>query len=480
MRKELVKYLPLYMILAAAVAYFFYYPSPLWNAIGADPSIFSTVGHNWALGHLPYTDTWDSKGPIIFFVNMLGHCLVPGETGIVILQAINTTCVLLLAHYYLRRHCSPKTTLAFNILVLFAYIQICSSGNQVGDTNLLIGAWAVFLAFEWTLRIEDGHYDHPWAYAFVYGLFIASCLLSRLTNGMLISAMIAVVTGVLVWKGLWRNLVANALGFAGGFAAMFLPFALYFAWHGAFGEMWYATFSYNIEYALHAIQTPSAHTAHTLLYFISYNICLITAMLASVLALVQRKHRRTALVWGICSAFTFVMLSRGYQNANYYISFLPVLYIALMEMHALGKTSRACRGALYFAGAYIVVCLINYTRIFPTWITTDEYTKRELQLMRLIPANDSFVAYNADPTIYCHTGRLPCYRFFTFQDWAIENGPSLLPKVRACYLHGHAEWLLVRDPQRCAISDILRRRYKVFRADKRLNIYLYQLRNTKQ
>ena len=476
MRKELIKCLPLYMILAVAVAYFFYYPSPLWNAIGADPSIFSIIGHNWALGHLPYVDTWDSKGPFIFFVNMLGHWLMPGERGIVVLQAVNTLCVLLLAHYYLRKHCPLKATLAYNGLVLVAYIQICSSGNQVGDTNLLLGAWAVFLAYEWTLRLQSGHYDHPWTNAFVYGLFMASCLLSRLTNGMLIAAFTGVVTGLLVGKGRWHNLCANVLGFVGGFAAMFLPFALYFACHGAFGEMWYATFSYNVEYALHATQSASPRTISTLLYFISYSISLLTALLASVLALAMRQRQRIALVWGACSLFTLLIISRGYPNANYYISFLPMLYVALMELEALSREARLPKVAIGLVATYTIVFFCNYIRIYPTWIFTDEYTKKEIQMTASVPKDEPFVAYNVDPTVYCYTDRLPCYRFFTFQDWAIENGPSLRPKLRDCYRRGQAKWLLVRDPQQCAISDIIANRYEVYQADKKLNIYLYRLK----
>ncbi len=104
-----------------------------------DQAMFSIIGDNWAHGLLPYVDTWDSKGPIIFFVNMLGHLLAPGEYGIFILQVLNLAGALLISHAYMRRWCSLHLELLVQMLFVMSYVVVSSGGNQVGDSTQLLG-----------------------------------------------------------------------------------------------------------------------------------------------------------------------------------------------------------------------------------------------------------------------------------------------------------------------------------------------------
>lgn len=61
------------------------------------------------------------------------------------------------------------------------------------------------------------------------------------------------------------------MAFVVGFSLAFIPFAIYFGCHGAFHEMWYAMFSYNLEYAEHSHYISGAtHAYRDVLYFIFY------------------------------------------------------------------------------------------------------------------------------------------------------------------------------------------------------------------
>lgn len=161
----------IYALLALAVLLVFSQStSPLWPHVAFDQSIFSVIGRNWAEGQLPYTTAWDSKGPIIFFFNMLGHRLSDGETGTFVLQAVNLTAVLCLCHGLLRSYFSSWRSLLASVLFLLAYVIDCSGGNQVGDYTLLLSVGSVFCTYRWTLSLDERQYRHPWRYAFVYGL----------------------------------------------------------------------------------------------------------------------------------------------------------------------------------------------------------------------------------------------------------------------------------------------------------------------
>lgn len=183
--------------------------SPLWNRLIGDQAMFSIIGENWANGLLPYVNTWDSKGPLIFFFNMLGHKIASGENGIFILQVLNLAGVLLISHLYMRRWCRLGHELLFQLLFVMNYVIICSfGGNQVGDSTQLLGTWAVMCAYDWTRGLEQRRYAHPWGYAVVYGMFTAGCLLSRLTNGLVILTIAGIAAVILMRHGLWRNLMA--------------------------------------------------------------------------------------------------------------------------------------------------------------------------------------------------------------------------------------------------------------------------------
>ena len=90
----------LILCVAAATLFvllFSYSTSPLYSnyltyggeASAGDSLQFQTIGKAWLDGAIPYRDALDHKGPLLFFINMLGFLLGGGTRyGIVILQII--------------------------------------------------------------------------------------------------------------------------------------------------------------------------------------------------------------------------------------------------------------------------------------------------------------------------------------------------------------------------------------------------------
>lgn len=211
--------------------------SPLWNKTMSDQAMFSIIGEDWAHGLLPNVSTWDSKGPVIFLFNMLGHLLASGENGVFILQVLNLAGVLLITHLYMRRWCSLR----------------------LGLSSAFITSWALYEA----------------------------CILPKL-----------------------------------------------------FGK--------------------------------------------------------------------------------------------------------------------------------------DDLTEKGVALTRDIPQSDPLVAYNINATFYSYSHRLPCYRFFCFQDWAIHNSPSLRPKVRECFKSGKAKWVLMTQYNTSEIKGLLDKDYTVCRRDASSDLLLFK------
>lgn len=166
-----------------------------------------------------------------------------------------------------------------------SYTIINSGGNQVGDCNLLLSVISIFLVYNWTRKYQDSIIEHPWKYAFIYGLFFASCLLSRLTNAVAICASILAIASILVFHKKWNNLIINGIAFIAGCFTFALPFIIYFNIHNALSDMWYATFLYNIEYAIHSQPNAVTDTHFPLIYFTLYNISILSVLLSGIMAI---------------------------------------------------------------------------------------------------------------------------------------------------------------------------------------------------
>lgn len=461
------------IIIAAAFLFLYVFSastSPLYDGIGFDQNIFNVVGRTWADGGLPYVSAWDSKGPVIFFVNMLGYRLTGNVTGVFIIEVVNLAATLLVAFFMLRRYFRPTPSFVLTMMYLAAFAFIFSKGNQVGEYATLLSVAATLLACRWTQQWTAGKPRHPWQYALVYGLFFGVCVLSRATNAVPMVIWTALIFFVLVGNRQWRNTMANIVAFVAGFAIVFVPFALYFAAHGAFGEMWYATITYNIEYMQHSNAAETIDTTnHYYIYFTLGFICLLSTIAYSVVAIAtDRNDRKSGVFWLVVSGATLAWLMKSYANGNYAITFLPLLFVPFADC-ARTRINKPKLAVLGITMLITAVGFANYLRVFREQIPrmeTEHEVQAELRLMSAVPNDAKFIAYNCLPYAYIASGRTPCYPYFVCQDWQIQNGPTLRERVRGKFGSLEAKWILVKDAGKTNVADILMKHYRVVKTDK--------------
>ena len=459
-----------------------YYTHADYRVLAFDQDIFYVIGRNWAEGKLPYLTAWDSKGPFIFFFNMLGYLMTKSDLGVFLLEAINFTLVVWCSYFFLCQYCSKKISFTYTLFFIASYMIINSGGNRVGDCTLLLSVISIFLAYNWSRKYQDGIIEHPCKYAFIYGLFFASCLLSRLTNAIAICASIIVIISILVFHRKWKNLIKNSIAFMIGCCTFALPFIIYFSIHNALSDMWYATFLYNIEYAMHSHPDAVTDTHFPLVYFTLYNISIISVLLSSFIAIIYNIRKKIAYIWGFIALFTIGWIIKSYANANYTISFLPILFVALIELSTLYKNNKK---KLYLTGIYVIGIIIligtgNYIRTTLCYGTVAKDMEKDAQyqinMLKDIPKKDSYIFYNGLPYVYATQNIHPYYPYWICQDWAIENGMSLRKKVRDCYAKGDVKWIIIFDYEHSNIKDILLKRYFIYKEDKKNKLTLFRLK----
>ena len=354
----------------AFVMVFSYSTSPLYNLLGGDSAIFQVVGKYWAQGYLPYVNVFDHKGPLIFFVNMLGYMIHP-RTGLMVPQIIlmYISCVFMWKIFGLFAH--GKTKIFFFALTMLYYAEHYWEGNNAGEYTMpfLMAATYFFLR---TLKIsDDGKFYCPPTIGFVYGLSFGGCVLLRASNAMPTCCYAFLTAIFLLQAREFKILLKNFLSFAAGFAVIVAPFAIYFAAHGIFDDALYGTILLNVNYATQGkVIYPFAYRLEVSVLHLM-PVWLMILFGVSLLA----RDVRNKLAWS--AIFVGVMMSALLMNIriymHYYMIIVPTIPLLFAVMEPLRKICSAilaephfsfkrlsCKVLMIFFAAYVCLCCLMY------------------------------------------------------------------------------------------------------------------------
>lgn len=460
------------------VSLFSYGTSPFYtNHASSDSAMFQVIGRGWAEGRLPYADLWDSKGPLIFFINAVGFWLTGSATGVYLLQIASLTFTFVFAYAWISRYMGCRAAV-FTCLLLFLALPLNYDFGNMTEEYLLP---LLMLSFSYVYRWSDSAYssgrmEHPARWAFVYGLLLGCSLMTRLTNAIGICVAVAFIAVCLMRKGLWRCLMRNAAMFAAGFAVVVLPFVVYFGSKGVLDEMWYATFEYNVMYASHSVSTVRRTILSNGLFSSFNSLLLIGVILLAVMR--TKKITLHTLLWLLISSVTVVYLAILLGFAHYSMICLPYICAAMLITQRYLDIRRVS----------IKVCILVVIALFSVFFaiktsfaitSKDKFVDDCIAIVSSIPAKERclLTGYNCDAGIYMWLDVRPVYRFFMFQDWAVSHDRQLAEKMKKEYSECKAKYILFgENPYETQVADIMRARYELVKYNSTSNLWLLKRR----
>ncbi|MBP5398653.1 MAG: hypothetical protein J6Y32_08560 [Bacteroidales bacterium] len=307
-------------VLAFSVAFVLFFSastSPLYSSFeGFDSAVFKSVGLAILDGKVPYVDYFDHKGPVLYFINALGQWLVPGSTGVFLLQVLALSiaiCFLLKIARLFVGGWKAYLVALLGMAVCFITYQwgnLCEewelpaiAAALYGTLALLTGKWEAKRALAWCTALGA---------LFTYSFFIRPNDAVSQMGGL----MLAVFCAFLLEKE-YLKAVKGALVFLGGAALAALPVLSYFAAHGALGDLWYGLIAHNLLYT--GLSVP--HSGIKRLWMLAF--------FALTLFLILRAgKRREALAMAFPFLF-FGLLSGGQFFPHYLTALIPCLAAAL-------------------------------------------------------------------------------------------------------------------------------------------------------
>ena len=446
-----------------------------------DSAIFMTIGKYWAKGAIPYVDLWDSKGPMIFFINALGFTFLHSKYGIFIIQILSLSITAYFVFKLYRTTFNYIWSQCLTALSIFSIGMIYDGGNTAEEYLLPLITYSCYSLYRYCLKYEkEGHILHPARWAFIYGMVTSFSLMTRLTNAVGICIAVGFILVLLVIRKKWKNLFLNAITFIAGFLLLLVPFVIYFSSKDALDEMWYGTLFYNIDYA-----GKSGFSITGLRGFLGFVLRFVDSyflVLVSLFLLFLGRNKMTALFWLFVSGGTLAWFFKSNGFGHYVLIALPYPCVAIVLLKSFCKE---CKERTYhvllnaFVGGYTILvfagCFYSYW-LFDKLYRTNTNLMNCREMLHGLPADYklSFLAYNCTPDLYLYSDTRPYCRFFTIQDWAIKCSSSLLPRVRTTLEEKTPKWFLLRGKPSYVIRDLLQSKYEVYKSSAGYTLYKHR------
>lgn len=458
----------LFVITVLDLLLFSYSTSPLFDAPSSrDSGMFLTIGKYWSEGYLPYIDLWDSKGPIIFFVNALGYSITHSRLGVFIIQVL---CLFIANLYHFKillLQFKPKNAFIWTLLILLSLNYIYEAGDTVEEFILPLLSASFYYLYKWSLTMNSRS-SHPPRYAFLYGAVLSFALFSRLTNAVGICMAVFFITVLLSARKQWGNLLLNIGLFLSGFILVAFPFVCYFLANNALGDMWYAMFTYNLEYAGGSGFNILGFRGVVVILTLFINCWMLVVV--SLMNLRYPQFRLRSCLWLSISTITFLWLLKSNGYGHYAIIALPCMAVAVGETKATFALNRNnVKLAYCLSSLYIIVIIVRNIwwiyLIFHLGYTNNKSAMMIKELLnKELPQGyvKSFVAYEPDNLdLYLHLDTKPYYRFFVLQNWAAKCGRSLRPQIERTFRDGNCKYIFVNQEEKSQLQEVVGKRYHV-------------------
>ena len=237
-------------ILAALASLFcslvFIYKSNLhpWRAEDAstDSSVFKTVVMMMEKGYMPYRDSFDHKGPLIYIINYLGN-RISYYRGILVIEIICLTLTFFLIYTIARLSCKPFISEIITLVstsLLFTYFE---HGNYCQEYAMPFIALSIFVFLDYLINKKVSMLR-----VFVSGFSCAVILLLQPNMAAVWVVFCFAILVLLIRSGEYDSVFRFSLEFILGMAVLFVPIMVWLAVNGAIPSLWQDYIVFNHQY----------------------------------------------------------------------------------------------------------------------------------------------------------------------------------------------------------------------------------------
>lgn len=219
------------------------YPVNEWG----DINVYFNIGKSIFSGMTLYSEIFDHKGPLIFFIYGLG-ALVSGSSfiGVFVLQLLSWLTAATAAFYTARLYISKLPAFIIALLLPFSFLTYMYTGGSAEEMILLFSVVSMYLFIK---HFKDGKTQHPPRYMFVHGVLSCMALLIKINLVLFwFFPLLAIFIGLLINRE-YKNFLQNSAAYISGVSLILAPVLLYFICNGALSEAYHVYIELNKQYS---------------------------------------------------------------------------------------------------------------------------------------------------------------------------------------------------------------------------------------
>lgn len=308
------------------------YPINEW----ADVNLYFNIGKGIFNGVTPYTEAFDHKGPLIFFIYGFGYLISNTSFfGMYIIECLAWIAMSFCIYLTCRPFCNK--TLAFLSATLIPSMILASTLNG-GSAEEFILVFEIISLYLFISYFGKETTVHNPKHMFIHGVLCTMTLFIKLN---LVSfwffPLLAIFVSLFIRKE-YRNLVRNVLAFTLGFLIIAVPITLYFIANNALAEAWNIYVVLNKSYAQpgsigEILERLFANFYQRIRFGnISFYIILAGALYFPIKYLKQRAGQ-IALILSFVALYVSIFISSYY--IDYY--YLPLYVYAIPGFIAISR-----------------------------------------------------------------------------------------------------------------------------------------------
>ncbi len=461
-RKYLIKRTVIYIFLSVFCTAFLLLmsasTSPLYSDYcDGDSSIFMIIGKAMSMGKNVYTDYFDHKGPILFFINALGFYMTGSKTGIFIIQCVMLSLTSIFMYKTARIFTKTIRSVICVFITILAFTSTISDGNLSEEYCMLFCAIAIYLSVKFMTKHPDD--PHPEIYMVIYGICFSACAFIRINNGIMIGGIILVALVTDLINDRARHMIKNILFLLLGMAIVAVPVLLYFIIKGTVGDMLFATFVFNFKYAA---EGSAEKTGSAISLLVQWALPILVLILVSTI-FAKRLGSRVASLITTVSVFALIPIMMGFNYTHYYTTLIPLitLYTAVFFFVAGNRITILS----IILSASMLLPLYSYFITLPSNIeiyTTKLYKQYHPEiygdthsdiyhsarfLSSKIPQEDrdSVFGYDLSSAWFLYADIMPCYKLFTLQESWASHYPEFGRQINQMIIDDPPKWIIIHN-----------------------------------
>ena len=232
---------------AAVLAFFFLVNSPIhiWrlDETEVDSSVFKTIALMMDKGYMPYKDTFDHKGPLLYIINYLG-LKISYYRGVWLFEAIFMTITLFILYKIARLRTKRFSSVLVALTAMSLLFEFFEGGNLTEEYAMPFIGISIYIFLDYLLNNRIS-----WYRIAISGISMGAVCLLRPNMIAVWIVFCAAIFFQKIFEKNWNQLGQFVLWFLIGFSVMVIPFVIWLAANGALQSCIDDYILFNMRYA---------------------------------------------------------------------------------------------------------------------------------------------------------------------------------------------------------------------------------------